>query len=319
MSTPSSHRKPIDSFGTGMMLAVCLTLSLQQIAMKLTIADVSPTLQIALRSLVAGIVLLVLVLRREGPNAFLDGTLAPGLAAGVLYGLEFLLVALALHYTTAGHVIVFLYTSPIFTALGLHFKLAEERMNVRQWLGVGLAFVGIALAFLSKHDNAHVSAANMLVGDLMSMAGGAVWGLTTVLVRCSSLSNAWPHKMLFYQLLMATVMLLAAYWIGSEPAPVWSPAAWLGLGYQIVFVCLWGFLMWFWLLRRYLATQLSVMSFLTPIFGVIFGALILDEPLETGFVAGSLLALAGIVLVVRGKRAPARARAAAWVSSTPKR
>jgi drug/metabolite transporter (DMT)-like permease len=64
-----------------------------------------------------------------------------------------------------------------------------------------------------------------------------------------------------------------------------------------VVVALSSYLAWFWLLRRYLASRLSILSFMTPLFGVSFGVLILDEPLDAGFVLGALLVLTGITLV----------------------
>jgi drug/metabolite transporter (DMT)-like permease len=54
---------------------------------------------------------------------------------------------------------------------------------------------------------------------------------------------------------------------------------------------------WFWLLRHYLASQLGVFSFMTPLFGVGFGVWLLNEPLESRFVAGAVLVLIGVVLV----------------------
>jgi drug/metabolite transporter (DMT)-like permease len=66
---------------------------------------------------------------------------------------------------------------------------------------------------------------------------------------------------------------------------------------QGVVVSFLSYLAWFWLLRRYLASNMAVFSFMTPLFGVTFGVLILDEPLSLNFVAGALLVLLGIVLV----------------------
>jgi drug/metabolite transporter (DMT)-like permease len=54
---------------------------------------------------------------------------------------------------------------------------------------------------------------------------------------------------------------------------------------------------WFWLLRTYLATRLGVFSFLTPLFGIVFGAWLLNEPIETRFLLGTAPVLLGIVLV----------------------
>ena len=67
--------------------------------------------------------------------------------------------------------------------------------------------------------------------------------------------------------------------------------------FQGVIVSSFSYFAWFWLMRRYLASQLAVLSFMTPLFGVLFGVLILDEPLTAGFLIGTALVLAGISLV----------------------
>jgi drug/metabolite transporter (DMT)-like permease len=69
--------------------------------------------------------------------------------------------------------------------------------------------------------------------------------------------------------------------------------------FQGVVVSFASYLAWFALLRRYLATGLSVYSFMTPIFGVTFGVLVLGEPLGRAFVLGAALVLGGIFLVSR--------------------
>ncbi|MFX8624823.1 EamA family transporter, partial [Acinetobacter baumannii] len=56
-------------------------------------------------------------------------------------------------------------------------------------------------------------------------------------------------------------------------------------------------LLWFWLLRNYLASRLGVFSFLTPLFGVLFSVLLLNEKLEIKFIFGSILVLSGIVVM----------------------
>ena len=58
-----------------------------------------------------------------------EGTWRPGLLAGVLFAVEFLLVGEGLRYTTASHLVVFLYTAPIFVALGLHWVRPAERLG----------------------------------------------------------------------------------------------------------------------------------------------------------------------------------------------
>lgn len=292
-------RQPLDTLASSAMLLLCVCWGFQQIAIKLVADDVAPIMQIALRSTFAALVLAVVVWRREGPRAFSDGTALPGLIVGLLFAGEFLFVAQGLVYTTASHMSVFLYTAPIFAALGLHWLLPEERMKPLQWLGVAIAFCGIAVAFLGKsgQDAGQPGAPDMLLGDAMGLMAGLLWGATTVAIRKTSLSEAAPAKTLLYQMAVASVGLLAFAVATGHHGIRYTQAAVLSVAFQSVVVALSSYLAWFWLLRRYLASRLSILSFMTPLFGVSFGVLILNEPLDPGFIAGAAMVLAGITLV----------------------
>ena len=303
LSAPSSKplRLPLDTLATAGMLALCVCWGFQQIAIKLVAGDIAPIMQIGLRSTFAALVLAVVVGRAEGGRAFRDGTALPGLIVGLLFAGEFLFVAQGLLYTTASHMSVFLYTAPIFAALGLHWLLPEERMQPLQWLGVAVAFGGIGVAFLGGGSDAAGGTAaagiNMLLGDAMGLAAGLLWGATTVAIRKTSLSEAAPSKTLFYQMAVASVVLLAYAAFTGQHGIRYTQAAVLSVAFQSVVVALSSYLAWFWLLRRYLASRLSILSFMTPLFGVSFGVLILDEPLDRHFVLGAVMVLAGITLV----------------------
>lgn len=291
-------RRPLDSLATGVMLLLCVCWGFQQIAIKLVAADISPIMQVGLRSAFAALVLGVVVWRSEGSRALRDGTLGAGILVGLLFGFEFLAIAQGLVYTTASHMSVFLYTAPIFTALGLHWRVPEERMAPLQWLGVAVAFGGIAVAFLGNgQPQAAAAASNMLLGDALGLLGGLLWGATTVAIRRTALSEAAPSKTLFYQMAIAALVLLAYAAATGNAIIRYTPSAMLSVAFQSVVVALSSYLAWFWLLRRYLASRLSILSFMTPLFGVSFGVLILDEPLDGAFVIGALMVLAGISLV----------------------
>ncbi|HRH90156.1 MAG TPA: EamA family transporter, partial [Rubrivivax sp.] len=126
MSTSSATPSALDSRAIGVMTLLCLVWSLQQISLKAVAPQASPMLMVALRSLLALALLAVLMRRhREG---LVRGRWAPGAVVGALFGLEYLLVSEALRLTHASHVVVFLYTAPIFAALGLRSRLPQERL-----------------------------------------------------------------------------------------------------------------------------------------------------------------------------------------------
>ena len=288
-------RKPLDPQAVGLMLVLCLTWSLQQVVLKATAADIAPLLQVALRSGVAALLVGGLMLVRREKMRTADGTWRAGLGAGALFALEYLLLGEGLRHTSAAHAAVFLYTAPVFAALGLHLMLPSERLAPLQFVGIGLAFAGIATTFLGRQPMA--STANTLYGDLLCVGAGAAWGATTVLIRCSRLSTVPATQTLLYQLASAFVLLLAAAAVMGQWTFTPTPMVLASLAFQSVIVSFASFLLWFSLLRTYLASRLGVFSFMTPLFGIVLGAWLLDEKIEATFLAGASLVLAGIVLV----------------------
>lgn len=286
----------VDARAVGVMSLLCLTWSLQQISLKAVATQISPMLMIAVRSAVA-LLLLSLLMHSRG-EGLARHRWTPGAVAGALFGVEYLLVSQALQLTQASHVVVFLYTAPIFAALGLHARVPAERLGAVQWLGIALAFGGIAVAFLGGGSGPSAQAGSPAWwGDALALLAGVAWGVTTVTIRCSSLASAPAAETLWYQLFGALALLLPAAWLTDRWHVEWSPAVLAHLGFQSVVVSFASFLTWCWLLRRYLASQLGVFSFLTPLFGVLLGAWLLGERLTPPFIGGSVLVLVGIALV----------------------
>ncbi|MDL2283550.1 DMT family transporter [Oxalobacter sp. OttesenSCG-928-P03] len=293
-----THIKPIDGRATGLMTVICIIWGMQQVAMK-SVADVmSPLMQISIRSGLAALMIWLLMRYRGERIVLSEGTWKPGLVAGGLFALEFLLAGEGLRHTTASHMGVFLYTAPIFAALGLQWRLREERLQRLQWAGIVLAFAGVAITFTGRAspDAAQLSM-DMLWGDFLGLLAGAAWGATTVVIRTTSLARASTTQTILYQLVGAFVLLSAATLCLGQQAFISTPLLWGSLFYQIVIVSFFSYLLWFWLLHEYLASRLGVLSFMTPLFSIIFGVWLLDEPLESTFLTGAFFVLVGIALV----------------------
>ncbi|MAK56531.1 MAG: EamA family transporter [Pusillimonas sp.] len=290
-------RKQIDSQAFSLMVLLCLIWASQQIALKAVATDIAPIFQISIRSGIAAVLVALLMMYQRVPLITSDGTLKPGLLVGALFALEFLLMGEGLRYTTASHIAVFLYTAPFFAALGLHWRLPEERLALGQWVGIALAFVGVAIAFLGPDRNGYENAPNMLLGDFLGVLAGAAWGATTVVVRCSALSNALATRTLLYQLIGGFLILLLATVVTGQTAVNFTPQVIASVAFQATVVSFFSFLAWFWLLRKYLASRIGVFSFMTPMFGIVLGVWLLGEPLDPSFLFGAVLVALGIVLV----------------------
>ncbi|MEQ5836131.1 DMT family transporter [Marinobacter sp. NFXS9] len=295
---PALGRKPVDMTAGLLMTLFCLALGLQQVAIKAVAVDISPLAQIALRSMMAAVLVGVLVRWRGVRLSDLRAQLGAGILVGLGFTFEFVFVAWGLNYTLASHMSVFLYTAPVFAALGLHWLVPGEQLARHQWWGIGTAFIGMVFAMAPTTEVAN--AGNILIGDLLGLLAGLSWAATTLVLRRTSLSEAPAEQTLVYQLLTATLLLVpAAYVLGDLSSVSFTNSAIASLTFQTLVISFGALLLWFALLRRYWASQLGVFSFLSPIFGVLFGAVLLDEPLTTNFVIGGVIILSGIILVTR--------------------
>lgn len=297
----SHSRKPVDMTAGLTMVAFCLALGFQQVAIKSVIEDISSLAQIALRSALAFVLVAVLVRWRGISFTDLRARFGAGVVVGLGFTFEFVFVAWGLNYTLASHMSIFLYTAPVFAALGLHFLVPGEQLSRVQWWGIALAFAGMVFSMAPTAGS--VGAEKILVGDVLGLLAGLSWAATTLVLRTTSLSEAPAEQTLMYQLATAGLLLLpAAYVLGDLSSVQFTHAVIASLTFQTLVIAFGALLLWFALLRRYRASQLGVFSFLSPVFGVLFGALLLDDPLTPNFLIGGAMLIIGIVLVTRQKQ-----------------
>lgn len=293
MITTPSTRHNIDRTAVLSMVVACFFLGLQQVTLKASGQDIAPVLQLSLRSLVALIFVLIYGFYSKSLQ-FDKKQIGLGLFVGALFAAEFLFLGEALRHTTASKSVVFLYTSPLFSALLLHFLVAEERLNPKQWLGMLLAFFGIAIAFLTKDDGN-----SSLFGDFLALMAGLSWGLTTVIIRKTALSTLPAKTMLCYQLIMVFILLMIYAIITGQSQMIFSPMAVASLAYQSIVVAFGISMLWFWLLGRYRSADIGALVLMTPIFGVLLSAILLNEMLTVPFIIGAVMVILGLFVVVK--------------------
>jgi drug/metabolite transporter (DMT)-like permease len=285
--------RPLDRVATLVMLMLCASWGLNQITAKYALLDIPPLTQAALRSALCSVLFGAFALWRHPRLLMADGTLVGGVLSGVLFGAEFIVLFLGLQWTTASHAILFLYSAPLFVALGLRFVAPDERLTRLQWIGLVVSFAGVALAL----GVASVTPTQLL-GDALSLLAGALWGATTLVIKGSRLKATKPEKVLLYQLVVSAFVIGAAAVFAGEHLPTrLSPLVALCFAYQVIWIVCVTFFLWFWLIGRYRAGELSAFTFLTPVFGVLASVVLMGDPLTPGFLVAVALVTAGILLV----------------------
>jgi drug/metabolite transporter (DMT)-like permease len=295
-----SERKPhLDALAVVSLIGCCFLWGLNQVAAKAALAEVPALWQAALRS--GGAALLVWLWSRARGIALFepDRTLPGGLVAGALFAAEFFCIFVGLQFTTASRMVVFIYISPFVVALGMPLIAHSERLRAPQAAGLALAFAGVAWAFAEGFSRPAAGPRQWL-GDGLGVLAGVLWGATTLAIRASALGQAPAEKTLLYQLGVSALLLFIAVAFAAPPLPPrLSPLAWGSLGFQIVIVSFASYLLWFWLIRHYPATRLASFTMLTPVFGLVLGAMLLAEPVTARLLFALVTVAAGIYLVNR--------------------
>jgi drug/metabolite transporter (DMT)-like permease len=292
-----SVSRPLDAAAAMLAVVLCLSWGFNQVAVKLALPDVPPLIQAAFRSTFGALTVVALAHSRGVKLMQADGTLVAGIVAGVLFGLEFLLIYRGLLFTTASRASLFLYIAPFVVVIGSRWFLPGDRFDRWQWLGLLLSFAGIVVAFGVPTPGGD---ARELLGDGMLILAGIAWGATTLVVKASKLAQAPFDKTLLYQLIVsAPILAFAAEAFGERVTHAPAALSVASLVFQTFWTAGFTFLAWFALIQRYSASRLSVFTFLTPLFGVAAGYLVLGEPLTPAFAVAVLLVISGLVLVNR--------------------
>jgi drug/metabolite transporter (DMT)-like permease len=289
----------VDAFAASVVVLLCLSWGLSQVAMKVANAGIQPVLQSGLRALLGGALVLAWCGWRGVRLLGRDGTLWPGLLAGFLFGSEFILIYVGFEYTSVSRGILFVYTMPFFVALGAHLLIPGERLTLLRAAGFVAAFAGVALAFA---DRGSVPSPDAWIGDLLCLVAAVAWAATTLTIKTTRLRAASAEKVLAYQLGAAAALGLALAPLFGPLFRAVTPLVVIAFVYQVIPVVAVTYIAWFWILLRYPAAQLSAFTFLTPVFSVMFGALLLGEPVTAELGLALALVALGIYLVNRPRR-----------------
>jgi drug/metabolite transporter (DMT)-like permease len=263
---------------------------------KIGAREMAPIFMAGLRSVVASACLYIWMKTRRITIFPSRVILLHGAVVGILFGSEFGLIFVGLQYTLASRGYVLLYCAPFFAALGAHFFLVGDRLNLWKAAGLLSAFCGVVVLFIKDIGTVSFEA---LPGDVLFIIAGAMWGATTVYIKKYLVHQTQALQILFYQLFFsAPFLLILSMMFEDTILSGVSFALGFSLFYQCIIVAFLSYLVWFVLVSRYPVSLMHAFSFFTPVFGVLFsGILILGEAISSNLIAALILVSFGMVLV----------------------
>lgn len=285
----------IDGAGAASLVAVSLLLAFNQVIVKLVNEGLQPVFFAGLRSALAVGFVGCWLWWRGKPPRLKRSSLAAGCLMGSVFALEFLCLFMALDLTTVSRAGIIFYSMPVWMTIMAHFGLPGERITPVRALGLALAFGGTVLAMLDKGQGGQAS----LAGDLFALAGALGWAGTAFIARRPAMAAAGPEMQLFWMVLVSAPLLLLVSPMFGPLVRDLQPVHLFWLVFQAGVVVSGGFIAWLWLLSVYPASTVASFSFLTPVFGLAMGWLLLGEPLGPQILIAGGLVAAGIILINR--------------------
>lgn len=287
------RKEHVDMLGAVALTMFALHLAFNQVVIKVTNDGFGPIFAAGLRSLCATIVVaLWIYYRKKQLSLSLDG-LKGGTLLGVLFAIEFMCLFTALDFTSVARVSIIFYSMPVWLALAAHFLLPAERLTVVRLIGLVVAMAGVAIAVADRSGDAN------LLGDLLALIGAVCWAGIALTIRLSGLAKAEPAEQLLWQLMVSAPILLVAAYISGDILRDPQLIHFAGMAFQVIAVASFGFLIWFWLMSVYPASGVASFSFLSPVFSVLFGWLLLREEVGFSIWIALILVSVGIVLINR--------------------
>jgi drug/metabolite transporter (DMT)-like permease len=284
---------PFNGVAVALVLFIMFSWGLNQVAIKVGNQGFNPMLMSSARAVVGGALVFLWCQYKKVPLFNKDGTLYPGLLAGLLFATEFIFIFMAMDYTNVGRVTLMMNMMPFWVAIGSDFLLGE-RISLRALAGMVIAFIGVFIVF---SDHISSSGSYAYIGDILALAGGIMWGMTNVVIKGSTLTRAAPEKILLYQLSVASIIPLP--FMSLSGPLIRSPGLWsiLAFLFQAVFVVAFTYPLWFWMLRKYSVSKLSNFAFLTPAFGVLMSGILLGEALGWKIFVALIFIASGLIII----------------------
>lgn len=252
---------------------------------KMGLEYVSPLLLVGIRFTLAGLLMAILVMRREHPQTLLNWARIASIGlfqtAGVMGS-----IFISLRTITASESSILTFTNPLIVII-LGTLFMEARYRLLQWIGVFLGFFGVFTS-LGFHLHLHY-------GTGLGFLGALSWAIASLLIKRWGFLDTWV--LTAYQMLFGGILLLIASVTLERPMFLFNAKAiyivlWLAIMASVV-----QFAVWFYLLKKGDVGKTSAFLFLAPFFGVISGWFMLGETITWKVLVGGVMIFVGIFLV----------------------
>ena len=282
------------------MIAFALTLAVlwggNSVSIKIALEGVPPLALAGFRFVLALMAVTAWSISQRVSIRLKRGELRPLLLLGIAFVLQIITLNIGTLFTSAARSTIMINFFPFFTALFAHYWVPGDRLTLLKIAGIGLAFCGILITFA---PSLQLGANTSLVGDLIVILSASLLGLRTVITK-RLIQSIHPYRLLIWLMIISLPCFFGSSLILEDRSNYEiSPEVITAILYQGLIVAGVCFVGWTSILKKHSPSKLVVLSFATPISGIVFSNLLLGDELGLSLIAGAVLVALGIFLVNR--------------------
>lgn len=291
-------KNKIDTFGAIALISFSLLLGINHVVIKIVNDGLNPIFFAGIRSFIAFLFIIIWMKITKKTIVFNTKNKIICLVAGLVFALEFLFLFLALDFTSVSRNSIIYYSMPLWLTILLFFTKNKENLSFIKLFGLILAFSGVVIS-VYNNDTGLIINSSSLFGDFLAFLAALFWALLIIIAKNSNFNKETPEMQLLWMVMVSGPILICFSFFIENPIRDFQIIHFWGLLFQSIVVVAGGFLFWLWLLSKYPASGVASFSFLTPIFTIFFGWLILSEVMTPDFLFAAFLVIIGLILINR--------------------
>jgi drug/metabolite transporter (DMT)-like permease len=292
--TPYTDDQPLDLFSTALTVLLCAIWGGAFVAIKIGTFDMPPLGAGAVRFCLTSLVLLAWASYQRVPLRYGRAEVKSLAVLAIMFFYTNVTAYVGTSLTTSGRAAVFFYTQPIFLALLAPYFLPGDRLTLRKIAGLSLAFCGLVALFLVKLGGGLTAT---VMGDALVLSGALMTAFSSIATKRTA-GRIHPVALIFWQSWVSWPLLGVCSWAleGGRPF-VFTGRAIASILYLGLISAAFGFVAFAWLIQRKAATRVTALTFLSPVFGVTYSWILMNETLGPLQLLGVLGVCLGVYIV----------------------
>jgi drug/metabolite transporter (DMT)-like permease len=289
-------RRDMDVAGATLALLISLFWRISPVTVKIALEDVAPIRLAVWRFLLGGVVILLWGWRsgRLAGVRVEREEVRPLIVVGLILAVQVGCINFGTEHTSAAHAAVILNSYAVHIVVLAHFLVAGDRLTLRRFGGIVVAYAGILALFVRRSDAAGVT----FFGDGLVVASSILLAVRTVYLA-RTVQNIEPVKLLLAQIAIGTACFVTYSTLFEGEATRWTLRLVAILLFQGVVLAGFNFVIDLSLLKRYRPSALAAFYLTQPVFGVVAATLMAGDRLTLELLVASVAVTAGIWLTGR--------------------